>query len=181
MRSYDNVQDFIQGLRARPYWMWLNSPAIQTGSQPGSRYMPLCSCPPAALRHCSARKSGQMVLTQTYYNNLYHPHLESYVGIKTAALLCKSSLYPYTPTMADLYRRPTADPECPSHEHPQVPQMQVWRWTDLYSQVYRSHKRLVLQTLCWIMLSTGAFAMIAVMISSIYSLFYLMVNCRMQP
>ena len=96
MRSYDNVQDFIQGLRARPCRMWLNSPAIQAGSQQGSRYMPLFSCPLAALRHCSARKSGQMVLTQTYHNNPYHPHLESYVGIKTAALLCKSSLYLYT-------------------------------------------------------------------------------------
>ena len=62
----------------------------------GSRYMPLCSCPLAVLRHCSARKSGQMVLTQTYHNNPYHPHLESYVGIKTAMLLCKSSLYLYT-------------------------------------------------------------------------------------
>ena len=82
MSYYDNVQDFIQCLRARPCRMWLNSPAIQAGSQPGSRYMPVCSYPPAALRHCSARKSGQMVLTQTYHNNPYHPHLEFYCVLK---------------------------------------------------------------------------------------------------
>ena len=86
-----------------------------------------------------------------------------------------------TPTMTDMVWRPSADPECPPYEHSQVSPVQVWLWSDLYAQVPRSHKRLVLQTLCWIMLATGAFAITTVMISSIYSLFYVMVNCRIPP
>ena len=50
-----------------------------------------------------------------------------------------------------------------------------------YVQVPRFYTRLVLQTVCWLMLATGALAITTVLISSIYSLFYVIVKCKLPP
>ena len=109
--------------QALPNVTKLSSPSRQAPSQPVGTCQQLIM-PASHTQALLCSQPGQIDMTQPYHNNPYYPHLELCLGIKTAMILCKSPLCPYTPTIADLYLRPTADPECPPGEgYTQVSQL----------------------------------------------------------